>query len=219
MPDIIRQIEYDTAQKALVNAKLKDPKFSYLNWSDDDLLSLRGEIRKFYRNEQLGKCPYCKNPISIQSARNSDVEHIAPKSKYRDFIFEPKNLCVICADCNEIKRERETIGEIIDTVVNGDNRRQYPRTANAFKIVHPHFDNYEEHILILNNKYYLDKSLKGNFTIFACRLNRHLYAFGWEREIIDEAELFALMNKCLEETSTTKRTHLLMQLKHLLFLT
>ena len=216
MPDINTAINFSSDFQSVISEKLGDSSFTYRDWGAEDLLALRKIVREFYRNEQKGICAYCRKDVSIQSASNCHVEHIAPKSKYRDFIFEPKNLCVICADCNEIKREQETLGEVIDTLKDGSKRKQYPRSTTAFKIVHPHFDVYDDNILILSGTYYLDKTEKGNFTIYACKLNRKLYAFGWERQIVDEAELFELMNKCLEEKSFTKRIHLIGQLKKLL---
>lgn len=216
MPDINVHIEFSETQSALIESKLCDPAFAFSDWGCDELQELRATIRNFYRTQQRGICSYCKNPVSIQSASNCHIEHIVPKSKYRAFIFEPKNFCVICADCNEIKREQETTGEIIDTVSNGDKRIKYPRSSGAFKISHPHFDNFDDHILVLSGKYYLDKSRKGNFTIYACRLNRRLYEFGWEKEIVDESIIFDLMNKWQEEKSFTIRTDLINQLKRLL---
>lgn len=206
-------IVFDTTEKILIEAKLNNPSFSYKDWSDDSLSAIRSKVRSFYRKVQNGKCSYCKNILSIISASNCHVEHIAPKSRYRDFIFEPKNLCVICADCNEIKRQQETIAEIIDTLYNGEKRKIYPRSSNAFKIVHPHFDIYEDHILKLASGYYLDKSKKGHFTIGSCKLNRRLYEFGWEKEAIDSDLLSDAMREYLDETSNTKRMMLLKKIQ------
>lgn len=219
MADINRTIEFTDIQRRLINAKLYDAGFSHKNWSEDDLRDIRKSIRNFYRNEQHGFCSYCKNSVSLSSVFNCHVEHIAPKSKYREFIFEPKNLCVICADCNEIKREQETLGEIPDTVKKGGKRKRYPRTSKAFKIVHPHFDDYEEHIEIFANQFYADKTEKGGYTILYCRLNRRLHKFGWSREIVDNSDVFELMNKCLDETNTSRQQKLLRDIGKLLLLT
>ncbi|MET0570591.1 MAG: HNH endonuclease, partial [Pedobacter agri] len=210
---------FSASQSLIIKMKLDDKDFSFLNWKDEDLKELRKSIRDFYRKEQKAICSYCKNPVSLQSASNCHIEHIVPKSKYRYYIFEPKNLCVICADCNEIKREQETIGEVIDPLIKGGKRVLYPRSSRSFKIVHPHFDEYDNHILILNSAFYLDKTPKGNFTIYACRLNRRLYAFGWEKETVDDAELMSVMTSYLNEKSITNRVKILNQLKKLLIQT
>ncbi len=196
MADINREVVYNDTQKALILTKEKDSSFVYSNWSDEDLIDLRGFIRDYYRIEQLGKCSYCRKDISLVSASNCHVEHIVPKSLHREFIFLPKNLCVICADCNEIKRNQETLNEVIDTVTR-DNIKRYPRSSNGFKIVHPHFDNYDEHILIVANSYYLDRTSKGHFTIGVCKLNRKLHEFGWPIEIVNNVQIINAINAYL----------------------
>lgn len=215
MPDISSPYKYTEEFKLFIESKTNRGDFTYNNWSDKDLETIRSSIRSFYRNEQKGNCVYCRNPVSLQSASNCQVEHIAPKSLYPCFMFEPKNLCVICADCNEIKREQETIGEVEDPIINGTKRRRYPCSSKAFKIVHPHFDNYDDHIVIVGD-YYLDKSKKGHFTIGVCRLNRKLHAFGWAEEIYNNVEVSELMSSFLNCSDPRKRNLYLTLLKKVL---
>ena len=141
-----------------------------------------------------------------------------PKSLHIGFIFTPKNICVICADCNQIKRNQETLAEIPDTVTHGARRRRYPRVSGAFLIVHPHFDVYDDHILETNG-YYIDKSTKGHFTIGACKLNRKLHEFGSEINNLNDAELSDVMNNFLDEKDFVKRAAHLKKLQKLLILT
>lgn len=218
MAEINKIVEYLEQDQILIEVLLDDPLFSFRDWSSSELLSIRKAIRMFYRSEQSGICAYCRHPVSLQSASNCHIEHIAPKSIYRNFIFEPKNLCVVCADCNEIKRELETIDGNIDTIKNGKRRKQYPRSSNAFKIFHPHFDIYNDHIEVLGNSYYLDKTKKGHYTIGACKLNRKLHKFGWVREVIEDVEISTIMNDFLIEKSQIKKGLLLQRLRKLLIL-
>lgn len=197
MPDILNSISYDKSMKAVIKVKNQDPDFSYKDWSKPDLEPVRKIIRDFYRKEQNGKCAYCKNPVSLQSANNCHVEHIAPKSKYQKFIFEAKNLCVICADCNEIKREQETLSSELDPI-RKKSVKLYPRSKSAFLIVHPHFDNYNEHIKILSGNHYIDLSMKGHFTIGSCKLNRFLHRYGWPDEISTLDDILSSMNKIMD---------------------
>ncbi len=216
MADILSAIKYSTLIEKSIELKVKT-NFNHQNWSDDDLLSVRKEIRDFYRKEQKGICSYCKEVVSLTSTNNCHIEHIAPKSLHLKFIFTPKNLCVVCADCNEIKRNQETIGEIPETLHKASARIQYPTSSSAFKIVHPHFDKYDEHIMIING-YYIDKgSKKGNFTIGACNLNRKLSSFGWEPKITNDVELISEMNSFIEEKETIKRFFHLNNIKKQLF--
>ena len=216
MADINSSIQISKESQNVIDVRLKSA-FTYSNWSDDELAAVRKEIRDFYRKEQKGICSYCRQSLSLVSALNCHVEHIVPKSLHLDFIFTPKNLCVICADCNQIKKEQETLGEIPQTMTKANSRKRYPISSRAFKIIHPHFDNYEDHILVLNG-YYIDKgSKKGNFTIGACKLNRKLAAFGWEPEITNDKELINNMNAYIEEDDSLKRTKHLSNLKKKLF--
>lgn len=202
MPDINNPVTFANTQKTLISNKKKDASFKYSDWGCDELLDLRRHIREHYRVEQRGTCSYCKENISLQSASNSHVEHIVPKSKVIEFIFEAKNLCVVCADCNEIKRELETLKQEENPLKKKYVR--YPRSSNAFKIVHPHFDDYDDHIFKLGD-IYIDLSVKGSFTILACRLNRKIHKFGIEPSLLSESELFDLMNKFTSEGNFTKR--------------
>lgn len=217
MPLINDVFNFTDDQKDLVNRKLDDENFKHSDWGCDELQEVRSSIRRFYRIRQLGKCAFCYNEISLVSASNAQVEHIAPKSLHKRFMFEPKNLCVICADCNEIKRDQEVLVQIPETVNNPEGRVQYPRASSAFKIVHPHFDDYSEHIL-KRGKVYVDRTTKGQFTISACKLNRFFHQFGFEGDFVDDKILVELMSSFIESESTHERTLILEQLKGLMIL-
>lgn len=215
MPEINNIVEFDTSMQSLINTRLTDPEFTHRDWGQDNFQSIRSHVRSHYRLEQRGKCAYCRSPVSLRSASNCHVEHIVPKSKYLSFIFEAKNLCVACADCNEIKREQETLGEEPDPLLNGDTRVRYPRSSNAFKIVHPHFDIYDEHIKIFNG-YFVDSSPKGHFTIGACKLNRRLHQFGWEESLISDDDISEMMYDYLESSDSLAKNLILKNLKETL---
>lgn len=216
MVDISNPARITAELIAVVERVKAEAGFDHSRWGADTLEEFRRFVRNHYRVEQLGKCAYCKGGLSLQSAANCHVEHIAPKSKYIDYIFEPKNLCVVCADCNEIKREQEVHDEVPDTVNQGARRRRYPRASSAFKIVHPHFDVYEEHIEVFGS-YYVDKSDKGHFTIGACKLNRRLRNFGWEAEF-EEADVANAAQHYLDTKEPLARARSLRDLKRLLVL-
>ena len=211
MPDIENQISFTTEVKKVLREKLKDTNFKYTDWSDSSLEETRQLIRDFYRNEQNGKCAYCKAGVSLQSANNAHVEHILPKSKHLKFIFEPKNLCVICADCNEIKREKEALGSP-DKVLKKNEISLYPRSSKAFIIVHPHFDNYHEHIRILVGGEYVDRTPKGHVTIGMCKLNRFFHKFGWPDEPSTLQDMLKTAEEMLKSNDPLSQVKLLKQL-------
>ncbi|MEN7547353.1 HNH endonuclease [Rapidithrix thailandica] len=217
MADIETPISFSSETLEFIKSIDIDNDFSHEDWGNDEYMSIRKEARNFYRIEQKGNCAYCRGPVSMKSASNCQVEHIVPKSLHKEFAFTPKNLCVVCADCNEIKREQETIGDIKETLKTPRKVKKYPRSSGAFLIVHPHFDNYADHILIVNGLYVDKSSKKGNFTIGTCNLNRRLAEFGWESDILDDSELMNEMNSYITETSQVKRTKSLNKIKAQLF--
>jgi len=193
MPDISEPISLSEDSLKTIEHIVAIPTYSFRDWSSDLLQGVRREIRNFYRKKQKARCAYCRNVIS-KSASGCHVEHIAPKSKYADFIFTPKNLCVICPDCNEIKREKEVADKLEGTFTK--NPKVYPRSSSAFLIYHPHFDNYEDHILQVDG-YYVDLSDKGANTIKMCTLNRRLREFGYDPSLMSSPGKLELMYKIL----------------------
>ncbi|MCH7338426.1 HNH endonuclease [Acinetobacter higginsii] len=213
MPLISLPFVFDPKLKSTLKSKLKDPYFTHNNWGDDEFSDLRSLIRSHYRDHQNTICAYCKAKVSLVSASNAHIEHIVPKATHLQFIFEPKNLCVICADCNTIKRNQETSNDIKNPLVKLNTR--YPRSSKAFKIVHPHFDNYDDHIAI-KGKIYIDITPKGNFTIGACKLNRYFQKFGVDQDFIDDSILMNIFQKFMSSQSSIEKNHLLEELKTIL---
>lgn len=216
MPDISKPYIYCDDFEKRLKSKFSESGVTYSNWQDDDISDIRSDIRDFYRREQNAKCAYCKQSVSLVSANNCQIEHIVPKSKYIEFITEPKNLCVICADCNEIKRNQEVLNEV-PNVTEKTNIKRYPKSSNAFKIIHPHFDNYNDHILEING-FYLDKSLKGSYTILFCKLNRKLHKIGYENPVFSDAEVMILMENYLSEKDSLKRNYIIKRFQEMLIL-
>ncbi|MGC3489026.1 HNH endonuclease, partial [Pseudomonas aeruginosa] len=79
---------------------------------------------------------------------------------YLQVMVEPKILCVGCADCNENKSNRD----VIDPLITGNPGRSYPTNATRYSIVHPHFDEYSDHIIKAKFLFF-DKTPKGGQTI------------------------------------------------------
>lgn len=214
MPDITAAYVFDSDDILIIDNFKSRSDASYTDWSLDELEGLRSKIRNFYREKQSLECAYCKQPVSARSASNCHIEHIAPKSKYFQFLFTSKNLCVICADCNEIKRNAETLQNFEDPLKTSP-KRKYPEKSEAFKIFHPHFDNYSDHILRFN-RFYVDRSKKGSFTIYACGLNRFIHSLGWEKEFASDEKLALAMRKWLDNSDSQIKGIALTELKSLL---
>lgn len=187
MPMITNPINYTRESSEIIKEALGHADFDHNCWGRDELQDVRREIRNHYRREQRLKCAYCQNPITAISASGAHIEHIVPKSQHTQFAFEPKNLCVICPDCNEVKRNRS----VTYTPLKNSQPKRYPRSSSAFMIVHPHFDDYDDHI-IKANRIYIDRTLKGHWTIGACALNRFYHTFGMCEELVEDLDLIQM---------------------------
>lgn len=108
---------------------------------NDQMVSLKESIRRQLKLNQNGKCAYCG--LALERTSNSEIEHIAPKGVLRngtvlhpEFMFTEKNLVFACHYCNSILK-KGTFDTI--KVKNSDYE------SCTFKIVHPYFDNPDEH--------------------------------------------------------------------------
>ncbi|XQF92153.1 HNH endonuclease [Pseudoalteromonas espejiana] len=188
MDNELRAIVFTKVQKALIKEVLEAPEFNHIDWSSENLENLRSSIRNHYRKEQNFLCCYCKNQISVRNAANSQVEHIAPKSKYKRFIFTPKNLCVVCVDCNNAKRDID----VVKPLPLNKERTKYP-SSSQFLIIHPHFDIYDEHLRKFGERFYFSLTEKGSCTYSVCKLNKGLADMGYfdSEDILSDMELMA----------------------------
>lgn len=158
------------------------PDYNHRMWSDESLEPVRCEARDHYRRVQFLTCVYCLNSVAARAAVGAPVEHIAPKSIYPQYMFEPLNLCVCCPDCNEYKSDREVHA---DPPIKGRAPVAYPVDSKRFRIVHPHFDNYSEHILRAGFLYF-PLSDKGSYTFYVCNLARYLHELGMSEALFND---------------------------------
>lgn len=146
-----------------------------VSWSDDKYSHIRKTIKSHYLKEQNYTCFFCRQRMVVNSNRAWDAEHIISKSTHPSFMFEPKNLCIACPDCNNEKRD----GRVLDR----ESRVKFPMHSNAYKIVHPHFDIYDDHLeVIVVGKLYRIKTPKGRYTYRIYGLDRFMMDAGLCRE-------------------------------------
>lgn len=113
-------------------------------WKDQkmDTKSLKCKINEHTIIAQGGRCAYCETPL-IRGAHA--IDHIAPKGIYGEFCYEPNNLVNACSSCNSTSNKGES-----DTIKAPADRNDYK--GNQFTIVHPYFDNPDEHIRYVDDK-------------------------------------------------------------------
>lgn len=146
--------------------------------------AFRKEVRDYYRAEQNFTCPYCGRLREEFHGGQWDIDHIIPKSSYPEYLYTPQNLAVTCKDCNTNKSNKDPLSS---PLVNGS---PYPLNKSEYKIIHPHFDPYDEHIILSKDKNgrscHEVISVKGRNTFQMCNLIRFSEALSGTSEFVKE---------------------------------
>ncbi len=176
---INKPYEYSEEEKVLIDAiSASYASLSGEIWQDSRLVSLRGKIKTHYIKAQRTICCYCHKNLMNTNNRIWDLDHVASRKDHPHFMFMPQNLAASCTECNINKSGKQ--------VLLNKRRKKYPSDSKAFKIVHPHFDTYSEHIYV-NGMVYVPKSKKGTFTIQACGLLRFAERYiDWGNKLSDD---------------------------------
>ena len=149
--------------KQIIPRKLK-------SWELSSYKKVKNNIKYHYSIVQSDICAYCRTPIRFDGY-GEHIEHIVPKSKKFRWMFHPENLCLSCFGCNKKKKDENTLVNPFSGY--GNKYSSFPNNSLDYKIVHPHYDSYSNHIkeekLICIPK---NGSLKGLETIRICKLNR-----------------------------------------------
>ncbi|PKH04285.1 HNH endonuclease [Psychromonas sp. MB-3u-54] len=187
---MINAVNYSEDELIQITSKKEEVEFSAKSWSDSCLNNLKVIIKNHYVAEQNTTCPYCKRDLQTTHGRAWDIEHIIPRSIAKNFMFEPLNLCMACIDCNGAKSNKK--------VTNSTARHRYPAHSNSFLFVHPHFDNYNDNILVIRPGFlYVAKTDKGNQTINICGLNRFYSSAGFGADADTDERIFLLAQSLL----------------------
>lgn len=166
--DFIVQEPYqlkEEEKKAIRELEEKEQGFVADDWDSGKtyIKSFKKNFRKDMYKKQNELCVYCRIH-SPSACVPMHIEHIVYKDKHPQWMFLPENLCIACPLCNEYKGTSE--------VLTNPQTKIYPKTSNGFKIIHPLYDIYSEHIELLGGILYRGKTDKGIFTINTCHLYR-----------------------------------------------
>ncbi|WES64625.1 HNH endonuclease domain-containing protein [Microbacter sp. GSS18] len=146
-------------------------------WAEDSVKDLKATIKSHYIHAQATTCCYCQRHLASENHRVWDIDHVVPRSTHPRFMFEPLNLVACCPDCNRAKKDQR--------VLKNNRRKKYPTKSTDFLILHPHFDEYADHIF-RQQHVYLGKTEKGKRTIYVCDLLRFAQKYiAWPNAITD----------------------------------
>lgn len=144
-------------------------------WEDENIKPLKDRIKRILREYQDQTCCYCKRNLTGEFNLVIDIEHILPKSKYEDLMFNIDNLAISCKKCN-MNVKKDDLSFIIDLKAIPSN----PFNKDNYRFIHPNFDEYykclERIAIEVNNvrfvKYrVISDSDKGKFTYNYFRLS------------------------------------------------
>jgi len=101
-------------------------------WDDATLEPVKRKIKQYYRDNGGEQCCYCRREMRDEFNMVIDIEHVLPKSLFRDFMFELFNLNISCKRCNmRIKKERTDF--LVDQATIAANANQ----SDQYLMVHP----------------------------------------------------------------------------------
>jgi len=166
--------------------------------TDDKMEDIKNEITKQLLKIQDSYCIYCGFTIDFYDF--FEREHIALKSKYPEFMFEPLNLALACNTCNKSTRKGRR-----NLLIEPKNKNY---KLNKFKIIHPHLDNRDDHIMFSTDGISLiakNNSKKGKETIKIFKLNNPGYlTLRGQQYLINKhslgEELEDMLNKILQQS-------------------
>ena len=160
-------------QKAIADLVAKGLVPKTWNSKKKGVESFKNNMRKDMYEKQNKLCAYCRIHVPLACVP-MHREHIVYKDAHPQWMFLPQNLCVACPVCNDYKGTEEVL--VNNTI------KEYPKDGRGFKIIHPMYDKYSDHIELVGGILYRGKTSKGRFTIKTC----HLYRVGLAEERVDQ---------------------------------
>ena len=135
-------------------------------WTKEILAEVKRKIKLYYRSNGQEVCCYCRRDLTDEFNMVIDIEHILPKSKYGEYMFELGNLNISCKRCNmRIKKEDD------DFIVDKTSIRLDYSLPEQYYLIHPNFDTYKDNledfrIAVNGTKItkYFPKTEKGRYT-------------------------------------------------------
>jgi len=201
----MKPVQYTGKLEAIVSAynARSDAEKSGSYWEHADVKEVRSHIKKHYIKAQGFRCCFCQQHVASSNGRLWDAEHIISRSKAPGFMFDPLNLVVSCPDCNIHKTNTRT--------TKGNAKKKYPKDSEYYRVIHPHFDIYKEHILH-KHYIYIGKTPKGSETIRICNLVRYSSEFiDWDSEE-DVEEIERYLDEIVAKKKTKKLAKLLAEI-------
>lgn len=129
---------FSTDENALIKECIKK---GHASWKDECVKELKVRIKEHLKHRQQNFCCYCLRNIYEDFNYVIDIEHILPKHKFVDFMFDMNNLAASCKRCN-MKMKGRSVAFLKPCFQNSIN----PFASENYKFIHPNSDVFEDHI-------------------------------------------------------------------------
>lgn len=182
---ISERIRFNNKYKKYIK-NLKPLKGGEWDNNDKENKKIKTYIRKQLSLYQNNECTYCG--LKLDETGRTEIEHIAPKGgksrpKYPQFAYTTYNLVLACNLCNSpIKKGTFDTIDFLD-------KQNYKNCT--FKIVHPYFDNPDDHIECIekgNKVLVVGKTDKGKKTIDVFKLDNEAHCCARAKQILYEMQ-------------------------------
>lgn len=162
------EVSFSSCERAAIVSFEQSAAQSASDWADKSFDLIKKVIKDHYLKVQNYTCCFCRQRTVVKHNRGWDTEHIISRSSNPKFMFYPQNLCVTCIDCNVEKSSKNVL-------VSTKKITKFPARSSAYLIVHPHFDNYDDHIrVVVAGQLYEWITPKGRETLHIYGLDRFL---------------------------------------------
>lgn len=195
---IVTEPYQPTEDEKLAIAKLEATGVKARNWDSRRkyIKSFKENLREDMYEKQNELCAFCRIHVPL-SCVPMHREHIVYKDEHPQWMFLPENLCIACPLCNEFKGTTE--------VLSNPQTKTYPKNSSGFKIIHPLYDRYSEHIELIGGILYRSKTDKGRFTIETCHLYRVKLAEERVTQVIIEENKGSLISGLMQLLSQSEK--------------
>jgi len=125
------------------------PVVSHNSWTNLNYhhRDIKTRIKTHYLYQQNGHCVYCRLPINFQGW-DEPIEHIIHKEFKYIYMYTPVNLAISCKHCNTKKSRKHALAKPYR------NLPVFPAQSIHYRIIHPHFDNFEDYIVLEDDLFY-----------------------------------------------------------------
>jgi hypothetical protein len=129
----------------------------------DNVRKFKKEVKDHYFHGQTRRCCYCSEQLQDHHG-TFDAEHLLDRLDFPQFMFELSNLAAACKLCNGSKSIKSAL------TPGAPPPDAVPTTSEAYRIVHPHLDEWHEHLEFdaLGRIRPRHQSSKGSTTIEVC---------------------------------------------------